>query len=132
MPSNSLFPLKLASLLNQVMADEKLMSRVCNHLIEPTLPELYHRIVLCSPNVQHAVRNRIGEDDFRVRLCIPKESKSPMDRALSTFVEVYSVKGKLLTDGNVLSHIERELSLAIELELVYALLETKGIKVDQL
>lgn len=128
--NNSLFPVKLAGLLMHVMADEKLMSRTCNHLIEPAMPNEYHRIVLCSPNVQHAVRNRIGKNDFRVRLAIPKESHSPMDRARSTNIEVYSVKGKLLTDANVLSHIERDLSLAIELELIYALLETKGIKVD--
>ena len=128
--NNSLFPIKLAGLLVHVLADEKLMHRHSLDNIQPALPNDYHRIMLCSPPLQYAIRNKIGEDQFRVRLAIPKESTSVLDRARNTIIEVYGIKGNLLTDANVLQHIERELSLAIELELVYALLETKGIKVD--
>lgn len=88
------------------------------------------RMVLSTPEVMTAVRTLFGVRDCRVRFAYDEYNDG--FRGQMPCLEVYNLDGALLTQPMDVSRLSHDLSNAIQVELFYFLLKTKGLEVPML
>lgn len=85
------------------------------------------RIVLCTPGVNYAVRQRVGMDKrIRVRIAIPRDL-NPLYLGEYTVLEVYGEDDNLLCPPASLTTLDPHTACAVEAELFHAMARAKGI-----
>lgn len=114
---NSLFPVKFADIYLMLESNEKWLKTTKTFSEMIKIPnEDYVRHLICSPNVQQALKNK-GYGFGRFRLAFPKENLLPLKKVVRATIEVYN------SDGDFIGEIpykewDFELSLALESELL--------------
>lgn len=114
---NSLFPVKFESIYFMLENNDKWLktTKTFSEMIKSP-NEDYVRHLICSPNVQQALKNK-GYEFGRFRLAFPKENLLPLRKIVRSTIEIYS------SDGDFIGEIpynewDFELSLALESELL--------------
>jgi hypothetical protein len=87
----------------------------------------YTRLVLSAPNVASLVRETFKLRDFRVRFAFATKA----DDARAPQLEIYNVDGTPFCAPIPAHELPRELSLAVECELMVLLLRSKDIAINQ-
>lgn len=114
---NSLFPVKFESIYLMLENNEKWLktTKTFSEMIKSP-NEDYVRHLICSPNVQQALKNK-GYDFGRFRLAFPKENFQPLMKIVRSTIEVYSSDGDFIVEIPY-KEWDFELSLALESELL--------------
>lgn len=131
--SGHIYPIKLHSLMYALHQTTILEARKSPPgLIDEQSDDL-DRIILFSPEVHRATAVYMSDDTpmFRKRLAYPPHGSVLGVLVEQVAFEVYSVDGKLVA-STPLCNLERDMSLAVEVELLSLILEGNGIKIEMM
>lgn len=129
--NSHIFPVKLHSLMNALHQTNMLTKRTPPPGLTVDQDDGLSRIMLYTPEVHKATAVYMGDDTptFRKRIAYPPHGSVLGVLVEQVAFEVYSVDGTLLATAP-LCNLEREMSLAIEVELMSLILEGNGIKIE--
>lgn len=89
------------------------------------------RLVLSSPEVFGAVKNKIKLKDFRVRLAFANDVEDFLSVVNKAQLEVYNVEGNLI-EATPLEKTDNFISCAIQVEIFQELLRAKKVDIPLL
>lgn len=92
----------------------------------------YNRVVLSTPEVVQAVRKEYKLTHCRIRFAFAKTENSYPMRIAAPRLEVYTLEGEPAFEPISLDKLPLELSTAVEVELMYLLLRSRGIEISML
>jgi hypothetical protein len=125
----SLFPVKVRRLV-EALTQEGILDKLAEDAKRMPVnspDDRSTRIVLCTPGVNYALRQRVGMDKhIRVRIAIPVDM-NPIYLGEYTILEIYGEDGNMLCPPASLTTLDPHTACAVEAELFHAIVRAKGI-----
>lgn len=128
---SNLFPIKAYSLANS-LRERREELQAYNHECRAMAvgeEDGRMRMVLSTPEVMREVRQTFEIKDCRVRFAFDETNHFRPDMPC---LEIYNVEGQLIVEPMDVSKLSDALSNAVQVELFYFLLKTKGLNVPML
>jgi len=132
---NSLFyvkALQLAQLFRDIPKVVEARNKDCGVMPLGEKGDGYVRLGLSLPEVRRAIRKEYGYGDCRVRFAFAKKWSDYPVMTPEPRLEIYDIEGKPLMEPVPLHELPEDLSTAVEVELMYVLLLSRGIEISML